>query len=334
MIRTTSLFGVRITAKNKFFESISAHYLTDFSQNNIMATTNFPEFHNWLIEQDRSEKTVNGYLADLERFATWFAHANGTELTPVGLTPTDIRLYRTWLQERQAKPATINRQLAAIRAYAKCSQESGQISTDPMRGVRPVPTQKLAPKWLDRGQQHALVSTAEKALNAAKTESAKMLAQRDLTIVKTLLETGLRIGELCALRISDVIISSRKGKVIVRQGKGERRREVPLNADAREALTNWLELRGEDGSLLFSGKRGEGISVSGVHRRLAELGRIAKVEVHPHTLRHTFSKNLIDAGVSLEKVASLLGHSSLNTTRIYTTPGERDLEMAVERLAN
>jgi len=332
MIRTTSLFGVRITAKNKFFESISAHYPITFSQNNIMTTTNFPEFHNWLIEQDRSEKTVNGYLADLERFATWFAHTNGAELTPVGLTPTDIRLYRTWLQERQAKPATINRQLAAIRAYAKCSQESGQISTDPMRGVRPVPIQKLAPKWLDRGQQNSLISTAEKALNAAQTESAKMLAQRDLTIIQVLLNTGLRIGELCDLTLADVVVSPKKGKIIVRQGKGERRREIPLNAEARKSLTDWRAIRGDEGNLLFTGKRGEGISVSGVHRRLAELGRIAKVEVHAHTLRHTFSKNLIDSGVSLEKVASLLGHSSLNTTRIYTTPGERDLEVAVERL--
>jgi integrase/recombinase XerC len=333
MIRTTRPFGVRIKAKKYIFESVSAHYLTYFSQNNNMATKTFPEFQTWLTEQDRSEKTVNGYLADLKRFGLWFAHQNGDELTPLRLTPTDIRLYRTWLQEHNAKPNTINRQLAAIRAYAKWSQESEQINTDPMRGVRPVPIPKLAPKWLDRGQQHALISTAEKALNAAKTESARMLAQRDLTIVKTLLLTGLRVSELCALNISDVIIMPRKGKIIVRQGKGERRREVPLNADARESLTSWLELRGEDGILLFSGKRGDGISISGVHRRLAELGRIAKVDVHPHTLRHTFSKNLIDAGVSLEKVASLLGHSSLNTTKIYTTPGERDLEIAVEKLA-
>jgi len=333
MIRTTSLFGVRINPQNNFFKSISAHYPTDFSQNNIMTTTNFSEFQNWLIEQYRAEKTVDGYLADLERFATWYAHTNGDELTPVRLTPTDIRLYRLWLQERRAKPTTINRQLAALRAYAKWALESGQINADPMRGVRPVPTQKLAPKWLDRSQQDRLVSTAEKPLNAAQTEAAKMLAQRDLTIIKTILATGLRVGELCSLTLADIIISPRKGKVIVRQGKGERRREVPLNAEAREELTNWLELRGEEGSLLFSGKRGEGISVSGVHRRLAELGRVAKVEVHPHTLRHTFAKNLIDAGVSLEKVASLLGHSSLNTTRIYTTPGERDLEIAVERLA-
>lgn len=297
-----------------------------------MPTTNFPKFQTWLAEQDRSEKTVNGYLADIARFAAWFEQVNGNELTPLSLTPTDIRLYRAWLQDRRAKPTTINRQLAAIRAYSKWAQDSEQIANDPARGVRPIPAQKLAPKWLDRGQQNKLISTAEQALNAAQTESAKMLAQRDITIIQVLLNTGLRVGELCDLTFADVVMSPKKGKIIVCQGKGERRREIPLNLDARKALNTWVKMRGDEGTLLFSGKRGEGISVSGVHRRLAELGRIAKVEVHAHTLRHTFAKNLIDAGVSLEKVASLLGHSSLNTTRIYTTPGERDLEAAVEYL--
>lgn len=295
--------------------------------------TDFTEFETWLVDQDRSDKTVKGYLADLHRFAVWFERCNSKELIPINLTPTDIKLYRNWLQEHKAKPTTINRQLAAIRAYAKWAQESEQISSNPMRGIRPVQMQKLAPKWLDRSQQNKLISTAEQALNAARTESATMLAQRDLTIIQVLLNTGLRVGELCDLTFADIVMSPKKGKIIVRQGKGERRREIPLNLDARKALNIWLEMRGDDGALLFSGKRGEGISVSGVHRRLAELGRIAKVDVHPHTLRHSFSKNLIDAGVSLEKVASLLGHSSLSTTRIYTTPGERDLEVAVERLA-
>ena len=81
---------------------------------------NFKDFESWLSEKDRSEKTVNGYQADLARFAAWFAQTNNDELTPLRLTSTDIREYRAWLLERQAKPATINRQLAAIRAY--CSK--------------------------------------------------------------------------------------------------------------------------------------------------------------------------------------------------------------------
>lgn len=298
-----------------------------------MTTTSFPEFERWLANQDRAEKTIHGYLADIKVFSAWFEQVNADELTPLRLTPTDIREYRAWLHERKSKPSTINRHLAAIRAYSRWALDSRQINADPVRGIRPAQSQKMAPRWLDRRQQRDLLSAAEKAMNAAQTETARMLAQRDLTTIVVLIQTGLRVGELCSLTLEDVIISPRKGKIIVRQGKGERQRDVPLNQAAREALTAWLEIRGEEGELLFSGQRGEGITVSGVHRRLAELGRIARVDVHAHTLRHTFAKNLINAGVTLEKVASLLGHSSLNTTRIYTTPGERDLEDAVDRLA-
>jgi len=83
---------------------------------------------------------------------------------------------------------------------------------------------------------------------------------------------------------------------------------------------------------LFLGKDGEKLTPSGVQRRLSEIGVRAGLALSPHRLRHTFAKNLVEAGVSLEKVASLLGHDSLDTTRIYLTPSQADLQEAVERL--
>ncbi len=198
--------------------------------------------------------------------------------------------------------------------------------------VKGVEEQSLAPHWLDRKEQDALVRETEKALNSAQTESAKIQAKRDRAVIVLLLNSGLRISELCALSTKDIELTDRKGKLIVRQGKGSKKREVPLNRIAREALKDWMNVRSA-GDALFEGKRGDRLSPSGVYRRLVELARRAKLEdVSPHTLRHTFSKNLVDAGVGLERVATLLGHSNLNTTRIYTTPGARDLEKAVEQL--
>ncbi len=97
----------------------------------------------------------------------------------------------------------------------------------------------------------------------------------------------------------------------------------------REALRAWLKLRGDQAGALFLDRNGGRLTPAGLHRRLAQLGERVNVELHAHTLRHTFAKRLVDSGVTLEKVASLLGHSNLNTTRIYITPGERDLERAV-----
>lgn len=84
---------------------------------------------------------------------------------------------------------------------------------------------------------------------------------------------------------------------------------------------------------LFLGQRNEGVQSKTIQRAVQRFAKKAGLKnVTPHTLRHTFAKSLIDAGVSLEKVAILLGHSNLNTTRIYTTPGKEDLEDAVESI--
>lgn len=281
-------------------------------------------FADFLRDQDRSGRTIQGYISDLQSFARWFYQSNGEKLTEKNLTSTDVREYRQWLVGRDAAPSTVNRHLAALRVFAQW------IGT-PIQ-VKGVEDQNLAPRWLDRKEQAALVREAERALNAARTEAAKIQAIRDRTVIILLLNSGLQIAELCTLSKKDVELTDRKGKLIVRQGKGGRYREIPLNSMAREAINEWIKVA-PTGDALFAGKRGDRLTPSGVYRRLTELARRAKIEnVSLHILRHSFSKNLVDAGVGLERVAALLGHANLNTTKIYTTPGKRDLEKAVEQL--
>ncbi len=138
------------------------------------------------------------------------------------------------------------------------------------------------------------------------------------------------MSELCKLEMNDVSLSERKGAARVRSGKRRKERKVPINATALLALKAWLAVRpAADHRFVFTGKGGLPLKASGVQDMLGELGRVAGVKVTPHTLRHTFAKNLIDRGVPLDQMATLLGHSSLNTTRICTTPSEADLERAV-----
>ncbi|WP_322509421.1 tyrosine-type recombinase/integrase [Anaerolinea sp.] len=171
-----------------------------------------------------------------------------------------------------------------------------------------------------------MLREAERAVGAADTPTRRRLAVRDWALVVFLLNTGLRIAEVCALMLEDVQLGERSGWVVVRGGKGNKNRRVPLNAEVRRALRAWLDERGEVMGSVFD------LTPSGAYRRLAEMGRRAGIAVHPHTLRHTLAKNLVDAGVGLHEVAALLGHSSLNTTRVYVTPGERDLERAMRML--
>ena len=220
----------------------------------------------------------------------------------------------------------------------KWAKESGQIEHDPTGNIHAVPQTNPGPRYLDKKEQYALQRAIEKDLQLARTRYPKrwVSRQRDAAMVVFLLHTGLRLSEALTLQLGDVQLAERKGQVLVRQGKGGRVRTVPLNVQARKALQEWLAVRPGSGSHVWvqvEGEPSDGLSNRSVQRVLVRIGQDAGLEhLTPHILRHTFAKNLVDSGVGLEKVAALLGHSNLNTTRIYITPNQRDLEQAVERL--
>ena len=305
--------------------------------------------------QDCSIHTIAGYLRDVRLFAVWFVQTNGYPLTPQALTPSDVKEYRQQLQRKKAAPSTINRKLAGVRAYAEWGRAAGLVSVSPVNGVKNVEQQKTAPRWLDKTEQFRLRQELEKDVNAAQTEESRRQALRNQAVVTLLLHTGLRVSELCALEVDDIELppeaatgkrgrrkeKAPSGALRVRQGKGRKARGVPLNQVACAALRQWLAVRpsvlfiSKDGGPLqplFINKDDEPLQPRGVQILLSKLGRRADVKCTPHTCRHTFAKNLVDSGVSLEKVAALLGHSKLDTTMVYTTPSQHDLARAVEGL--
>jgi integrase/recombinase XerC len=295
-------------------------------------------FQEYLIQQERADLTVRGYLTDLGQFVLWFEQTNGESFSLPVVTPTDVREYRQHLSILQRrKPATVNRHLAALSALMTWAKRTGQIEHNPTEEVRGVPQVEHGPRSLDRKEQYALQRAIEKDLQLAGLRYPKRWRthQRDASMAIFLLHTGLRLSESLSLRLEDLQVSERKGLVTVRQGKGGKSRVVPLNTEARKALCEWLEIRPERGCyFLWIGLENEAsgaLSGRSVQRALLRLGQSAGLErLTPHVLRHTFAKNLVDAKVGLEKIAALLGHSNLNTTRIYVTPNQRDLEQAVE----
>jgi len=303
--------------------------------------TDFSVFKRYLQDQDRAELTNKSYLSDLKFTARWFEQTNGETFNPENITPSDIRAYRQYmLTVRRLKVSTINRRLSAISVYLNWAVQNGQIEHNPATGVKLLSQEPARPRWLDKKEQYALQRTIERDLQLAKLRYAKRwrTRRRDASITILLLNTGLRVSECLALRLDDIEIGVRKGVVQVHQGKGAKQRRVPLNQKARQAVQAWLEVRpdvlGNDYLFLpVEGEYPDGLHTRSAQRIVQRYGEEAGIDnLVPHTLRHTFAKNLVDAGVSLEKVAALLGHSSLNTTRIYITPGQKDLERAVERL--
>lgn len=267
-----------------------------------------------------SDNTIKSYQSDLEQFAAWYKETTGEKLSPNLVTSLDVAEYRQYMMTvKEYSPATVNRKLAAIRAWLTWAQQEELIEHLPVM-PKPVARQKLAPRALSRNEVNALLRAVERGGN-----------KRDKAIIAVLLYCGLRVGELVKLRLQDVEINERSGKLTV-WGKGAKKREVPLRVEARHALAAYLEIRGANSQSdkLFLGQRGP-LTVRGVAKILEKYAYQAKLNgLHPHSLRHTCAKNLVDKGVSLDKVAAILGHESLDTTAIYTKASFEDLARAIE----
>jgi integrase/recombinase XerC len=296
------------------------------------------EFQAYLLTEDRSPVTIAGYVGDVHLFSQWFEKQYEEPLIPKALTNEAVRGYKQYLLDQAAKPKTVNRRLAALAAYAHWLDQAGYVKNarNPVQGVKAVKEVELSPKWLDKRQRAALLRAVDKEVEDANRRypRLRLMVLRDAAIVRLILFAGLRVGEIVQLRLNDMTLDERKGNVVVREGKGTKRREIPLNSRVRKAMLEYLRVRPDiESNDLFLGQRGEGIQSKTVQRAVLRFAGEAGLEnVTPHVLRHSFAKALIDSGVTLEKVATLLGHSNLNTTRIYTTPGERDLEEAVKTL--
>jgi site-specific recombinase XerD len=283
-------------------------------------------YEDYLTRVGRSPNTVKAYTHDVAAFVRWFEQTIGEEFTPRCVDSRDIQEYKGYLMRQGLAPATINRRLIALRGFFRWAKQAGLAGDSPFEVIEKVlirQQQNTAPRWLDRQEQLSL-------LRAVRKSETK----RDLAIIQTLLGTGLRISELAALKVSDLEISDRKGWLHVRDGKGNKARDIPLDNKTRQTLSNYLAERREDGSdKLFLGQRGP-LSEPGINYLVTKYAYQARLEdCTSHTLRHTFAKNLVDADTPLDQVATLLGHESLDTTRVYTRPSKRDLEQAVRRAA-
>jgi site-specific recombinase XerD len=287
-------------------------------------TADTADFLTELSREEIAATTIRSYHSDLAHFARWFEGSTGEAFTAAAVTPTDLRDYRSHLvgvERRQ--PATVNRRLAALRRFFLWAKAAGRCTEVPTDGVKGVPASPRSPKSLEKREVDRLIRMAER--------SGK---KRDLALLQVLRHTGLRVGELCDLRLADIDLSERKGTLTVRQGKGAKHRTVPLNADVRHALGVYLAVRPRtDDDHCFLGQRGRGLSEQAVWYLVTKYARQAGLEdVSPHTLRHSFGKQLLDATKDLVAVAALLGHEKLETTAIYTQPSERDLARAVALL--
>ncbi|TLN00650.1 integrase [bacterium] len=275
-----------------------------------------------LIAEGKSEQTIKTYRLQLTKFFEWLKAQGGSD-DPKETTSIDAVEYRNFLQEAGKKPATVNTALASIEAFCKWMQDEGYISHNPLAKVKRVDQVQEPPKWLTKNEKYRVI-------RAAMREKSK----RNTAIIFTLLFAGLRVSELVSLKPDDVSLSERKGIIIVRAGKGNKRRVVPIPRDSRECLGEYLTGDRATGTWLFGSQRGEQLTVKGVQHLCTAIGKKADVEgLTPHVLRHTYCHDLVAKGVNIGWVAQVAGHAKVDTTMIYTQPGEQELQDMVEKLS-
>jgi integrase/recombinase XerC len=292
------------------------------------------QFQAHLEEEERSGHTIRNYTDDLAFFAGWFRQRYGEEPQPDQLTKRDIVDWKQQVEARggregkEAALQTVNRKLAAIRAFLRWAQD--QELAPHFDPPKPRKRQgKPKPRWLEPAEERALWAAVEASHN-----------RRDIAIIGLGIHTGLRVSEMAGLLKSDITISERKGTLKVRHGKGNKEREIPLNADIRRIL---LDLGGGQWDRkdvpVLPGQRGP-LKVRAIQDVVEKYGRRARVgkrvgleHCSAHALRHTFGRRLAEKGVPLADIAELMGHSDPKTTLGYLTPRRENLAKAVELLA-
>jgi site-specific recombinase XerD len=295
-----------------------------------------------VIEKNRSEKTLQNYDFYLRRFLDWL----GNDAKPAALTAEAVRRYRLWLNRlvdvhnEPLKKNTQNYHLIALRSFLKYLAK---------RDVKTLPPEKIElMKMPDREVSFLEGSEVDRLLEApllvhessVDAPSDNLIAYRDKAILEMLFSTGLRVSELANMRRNQVNIKKDEFTVT---GKGRKSRVVFLSEQAKYWLKKYLEKRMDVNPHLFVShaknmktKKHESMKALDEERPLTErsiqrlvqkYARAAGITkpVTPHTLRHSYATDLLQNGADIRSVQTMLGHSSITTTQIYTHITDREL---------
>lgn len=284
------------------------------------------EFQASLQKEDVSPATVQSYISDIKLFIKWLEESSGMKFKPEHLNDFEIMQYRSHLiAVKRYKPSTVNRKLSAIEKYCRFLVANGLIDKNPAEGVKQIK---------DETKYGPPKSLTDQDVNRLRRMIHRLGRKKDIAITELLLNTGIRVSELCNLTMNDVEITERKGIIRV-MGKGRKYREVPLNSEVRKYLKEYLDVRPYNTSeyVFISQKTGTKMTRTAIYEMLKKYGELAGIKVSPHMLRHTFATfSLRNKGVDLRTLQDLLGHEDLNTTARYTKPTMEDKARAVENI--
>lgn len=273
-----------------------------------------------------SEHTTTSYGSDLVQFTVFLEESLGIRRLDE-VDPLAIRAFLAELHRRQVSRASIARKLASIRTFFRYLAREGTIQQNPARLVSTPRLDKKIPARLEQTEVERLLD---------RPDATSPLGRRDRAILELLYATGLRVGELVALDLSQV---DRGNRLVRVRGKGGKERIVPFGEIASEAIELYLPdrlqlvRRGTGTDALFLNARGGRLTARSIRRLVARYLRDAALSsrLSPHSLRHAFATHLLERGCDLRSIQELLGHQSLSTTQKYTNLSTQRLLDVYER---
>ncbi len=287
-------------------------------------------FQHDLYGRGKAEATINGYGTALRGFGEFYRGQLGKEGPWVAsLQETDVQSFMDYLKkDRLLAPASLNRYIAALRAFAHYILRQGWHRRDIGAQLR---SYRLAapgePESISIQEIRRLVTAVD--LNAS-------VGLRDQAILQLALQGGLRVGEISRLCVDDMSGPRERTKIRVRDQKGRGERFVPLNASARAAVQNYLAARGAQPghAPLFVSNREKRIATSTVKHLLKKyLCSAGRADLSAHDLRHHFARSFYEqVGGKLPALQQVLGHRHVTTTARYARSTEKEIRAAIESL--
>jgi integrase/recombinase XerD len=273
------------------------------------------------VEKGLSKNSFQSYQRDLKKLVAW---SEKTKLEIVTLTRRDLREFLIDIGHQKLSPTSINRLISAIRGFYKFLMFDCHITKNPAEDLQSQQTTAYLPKFLNQDEMGQMLTIPD-----VTTE----LGLRDRAILELMYACGLRVSEVCDLKIFDIELDT---GILTCKGKGSKTRKVPVGKSAVEWLKSYLPKRRQKENIdvqnLFVSTLGKPISRQDVFHLVKECGiKIGRDDVSPHTLRHTFATHLVQNEADIRSVQQMLGHADISTTQIYTHITDKQLRKTYEK---
>ena len=273
------------------------------------------------LEKHLSDNTIESYMRDLAQFAHYILRMY--DVPPKKVEPEMISNYMNRLYELGREKSSQARALSGIKSFFNYLLLEEIIDSSPAELIEAPKSSRPLPDTLSTEEIDRLIGSIED--NTTK-------GLRDRAILEVLYSCGLRVSELCDLKLGDLFFGEGYIRVI---GKGDKQRLVPVSSIARSRIQLYMDVRGKERrkeEILFLNNRGKKLTRVMIFTIIKQAAQRAGIEkkISPHTFRHSFATHLLEGGANIRQVQELLGHENILTTEIYTHLDDSHLRQTLE----